>query len=229
IGASIAGAVLGVAFIIPTRKQMIDIERLRFPSAYAVGAILKSPGAGVAKSVALLAGAAIAMLIYLPVGLATVEVTVPVDELDPLVAEGAITAEQAELSRRVAQWAEQGRAPDDVIRQGAEFHAAIEAGNVKEADVDRLALYAYRAQQGEGMTWDEFADEFRAKRPLWGYSRLDLRLGDPRPEVSTESLGRYRDRDGDGRPDLVVTDDMIDAGRLLGLPAHLQLVFAIAP
>ena len=42
----LAGSVLGIAFIIPLRKQMIDFERLRFPSATAVGAILKSPGAG---------------------------------------------------------------------------------------------------------------------------------------------------------------------------------------
>ena len=38
----IAGGILGVAFIIPLRKQMIDYERLTFPGGVAVAAILKS-------------------------------------------------------------------------------------------------------------------------------------------------------------------------------------------
>ncbi len=43
---SLAGAVLGVLFIIPSRKQMIDIERLVFPSGVATAAILKASGSG---------------------------------------------------------------------------------------------------------------------------------------------------------------------------------------
>ncbi|MFG0283955.1 MAG: OPT/YSL family transporter, partial [Phycisphaerales bacterium JB039] len=64
--ACMAGAVMGAAFILPLRKQMIDIERLRFPSGTAVGAILKSPGAGVTKTLLLLAGIVVAMAVYLP-------------------------------------------------------------------------------------------------------------------------------------------------------------------
>jgi len=64
--ASMAGAVMGAAFIIPLRKQMIDIDRLRFPSGTAVGAILKSPGAGLKKTVVLIIGIVVAMIIYLP-------------------------------------------------------------------------------------------------------------------------------------------------------------------
>jgi putative OPT family oligopeptide transporter len=56
LAACIAGAILGVAFIIPVRKQMIDFERLRFPEGTAVAAILKSPGAGVKKARLLLYG-----------------------------------------------------------------------------------------------------------------------------------------------------------------------------
>jgi uncharacterized oligopeptide transporter (OPT) family protein len=67
--ASMVGAVLGVIFIIPLRKQMIEVERLRFPSGTAVAAILKSPGAGPAKSIVLVAGAIIGALIYAPSGL----------------------------------------------------------------------------------------------------------------------------------------------------------------
>jgi putative OPT family oligopeptide transporter len=55
----IAGAFLGIAFIIPLRKHMIDFERLTFPGGVAVATILKSPGAGVRKAVLLL-GAALA-------------------------------------------------------------------------------------------------------------------------------------------------------------------------
>ena len=55
----IAGAFLGIAFIIPLRKQMIDFERLTYPGGVAVATILKSPGAGIQKAV-LLVGAALA-------------------------------------------------------------------------------------------------------------------------------------------------------------------------
>jgi putative OPT family oligopeptide transporter len=54
--ACIAGSFLGVAFIIPLRKQMIDFERLTFPGGVAVATVLKSPGAGVHKAVLLLLG-----------------------------------------------------------------------------------------------------------------------------------------------------------------------------
>ncbi|MCW8878296.1 MAG: OPT/YSL family transporter [Kangiellaceae bacterium] len=54
----IAGAFLGIAFIIPLRKQMIDYERLTYPGGVAVATILKSPGAGVRKA-QLLIGAAL--------------------------------------------------------------------------------------------------------------------------------------------------------------------------
>ena len=53
----IAGAFLGIAFIIPLRKHMIDFERLTYPGGVAVATILKSPGAGVRKAVILLAAA----------------------------------------------------------------------------------------------------------------------------------------------------------------------------
>ena len=61
--ATIAGSLLGVVMIIPLRKQIIDFERLRFPTAVAVAAILKSPGAGVAKAKLLCAGIVLAALV----------------------------------------------------------------------------------------------------------------------------------------------------------------------
>lgn len=62
--ACMAGAVLGVAFIIPVRKQMIDFERLRFPTGTAVAAVLRSPGEGVKKAQVLLAGIFVSMLVF---------------------------------------------------------------------------------------------------------------------------------------------------------------------
>ncbi len=55
----IAGAFLGIAFIVPLRKHMIDFERLTYPGGVAVATILKSPGAGIRKAVILLGAAAI--------------------------------------------------------------------------------------------------------------------------------------------------------------------------
>ncbi len=60
----IAGAFLGIAFIIPLRKHMIDYERLTYPGGVAVATILKSPGAGVRKAVILLVAALISATVH---------------------------------------------------------------------------------------------------------------------------------------------------------------------
>ncbi len=62
--ACIAGGILGVGFIIPLRKQMIDYERLTYPGGVAVATILKSPGAGVHKALLLLAGVGASALMH---------------------------------------------------------------------------------------------------------------------------------------------------------------------
>jgi len=61
----IAGAFLGIAFIIPLRKHMIDYERLTFPGGVAVATILKSPGAGVRKAVLLLGAALVSATVHM--------------------------------------------------------------------------------------------------------------------------------------------------------------------
>ena len=61
----IAGAFLGIAFIIPLRKHMIDFERLTYPGGVAVATILKSPGAGVQKAIILLAAAAVSASVHI--------------------------------------------------------------------------------------------------------------------------------------------------------------------
>lgn len=60
--AAITGCVLGLCFVIPLRKQMIDFDRLAYPGGIAVATILKSPGAGVRKAVLLLGGVLIAAI-----------------------------------------------------------------------------------------------------------------------------------------------------------------------
>ena len=60
----IAGAFLGIAFIIPLRKHMIDYERLTYPGGVAVATILKSPGAGVRKAVILVTAALVSATVH---------------------------------------------------------------------------------------------------------------------------------------------------------------------
>ncbi|MDM8561281.1 OPT/YSL family transporter [Candidatus Parabeggiatoa sp. HSG14] len=48
--AGMGGAILGVLLIIPLRKQLIELERLRFPTGVAVATIIRSEGAGVSKA-----------------------------------------------------------------------------------------------------------------------------------------------------------------------------------
>ncbi len=63
----IAGGILGIAFIIPLRKQMIDFERLTFPGGVAVATVLKSPGAGIRKAQLLLGGIALSAVVHIVV------------------------------------------------------------------------------------------------------------------------------------------------------------------
>ncbi len=62
--AAVGGAFLGVFFIIPLRKQMIELERLRFPSGIAVASLLKSPGAGARQAKLLAGGFAVAAFFH---------------------------------------------------------------------------------------------------------------------------------------------------------------------
>lgn len=63
--ACITGGVLGLAFIIPLRKQLIDFDRLAYPGGIAVAAILKSPGAGLQKALYLIGAGIVSGAFYL--------------------------------------------------------------------------------------------------------------------------------------------------------------------
>lgn len=62
---AVAGSFMGIVVIIPLRKQMIEIERLKFPSGVAVATILKSPGAGAEKAKLLAGGFVVSTAITL--------------------------------------------------------------------------------------------------------------------------------------------------------------------
>ncbi|MFT5325822.1 MAG: putative oligopeptide transporter (OPT) family protein [Planctomycetaceae bacterium] len=57
--AGIAGAVLGVVVIIPLRKQMIEMDRLRFPSGVATATIIRAGSSGAEKAKLLAIGVVI--------------------------------------------------------------------------------------------------------------------------------------------------------------------------
>ncbi len=65
IFACMAGGVLGIAFIIPLRKQMIDFDRLAYPGGIATAAVLKAPGAGIRKAQLLVGAAVLAATVHL--------------------------------------------------------------------------------------------------------------------------------------------------------------------
>lgn len=67
--AALGGSFLGIVFIIPLRKQMIELERLRFPSGIAVASLLKSPGAGARQAKLLLGGFLIAAFFHVLVAM----------------------------------------------------------------------------------------------------------------------------------------------------------------
>lgn len=282
--ACMAGAVLGVAFIVPLRKQMLDIERLRFPSATAVGAILKSPGAGAKKAVVLMIGIVIAAVLAAPNQIWQIQTEAPLEKLDELVYNEKISIVDKLRTEMIADWIEAQAGPEAVIAHGAAIvhlnetrqsmskplleedraqlrelqaevasardaaYAAVEEATrtgayAVTAYKDELAVRAHRASIGEG-DWSDLRSRKAgwAGKPLFGYSDLNVRTAAVVDESAepvdfayngfgTEDpvLTRSSDRDGGGRPDLLIDDTNIDAGRILGLPDHMQLLFALAP
>jgi len=69
IFATIAGSLMGIVLIIPLRKQMVELERLRFPSGVAVATLLRSPGEGLSQGALLIGGAVVAGLLTVLVNL----------------------------------------------------------------------------------------------------------------------------------------------------------------
>lgn len=257
--ASVAGAILGAAFIIPLRKQMIDIDRLRFPTGTGVAVILKSPGAGPKKALVLVAGIALSALVYLPVALPGITSPAEVATLDALVDDERIQQEDADRTRVIAKWIDEQGAPADVLARGkivdelaearlrlttttdrderkqikAEI-AAIETRlgqtTVDALYGDQLCRVAFHASSGKSEWTALRSTELGwAKDPMFGYQDLQLRLDAVEDPESPSGLAVHVDHDRNGKPDLVVDDHDINLGRMLGLPDQFQLVFAMAP
>jgi len=292
--ACVAGAILGGAFIIPLRKQMLDIERLRFPSATAVGAILKSPGAGPTKAIVLVVGVLLSALIALPAYAPQIEWAANEADLESLVEAERVDRADMLLTREISSWIDNQQAPPEIVEHGrisAELVAAREANRpenktdlspeeraaraerVRELELElerqaeiglaalrarlddpsdrallaeyplELAKRAHRAAEGE-ISFTALRDVkagWAADRPF-GYADLGLRLpatekeGAEPVDYAYNGLGQQDpvltetvDRDRGGRPDLILTDTAVDVGRIFGLPAEMQLIFAIAP
>ncbi len=75
--AAFAGSIMGIVVIIPLRKQMIDLERLRFPSGTAVAAILTSPGAGITRALLLIIGFIFSMSAVMSIKMGLIAKEVP--------------------------------------------------------------------------------------------------------------------------------------------------------
>lgn len=145
--ACVAGAILGAAFIIPLRKQMIDIDRLRFPTGTGVAVILKSPGAGAKKSIVLLAGIALGALIYLPSGLPQITTPANPDSLQQLFEEERISYSQVSNTREYASWIESQQTDPLVFEIGRLAHQAESLRRDRLAAYEQLALDQSQANQ----------------------------------------------------------------------------------
>lgn len=152
--ACVAGAILGCAFIVPLRKQMLDIERLRFPSATAVAAILKSPGAGPKKSIVLLIGIILSAIIAVPAQFPALTRPAKLDKLEALVAKERITRADMLLTKQIDGWITAQSAPAELI----------EHGKLAEELVHARAENQPKAKQG--LTVEQAAERSRAVKVL---------------------------------------------------------------
>ncbi len=235
--ACMAGAVLGTCFIIPLRKQMIDIDRLRFPSGTAVGSILKSPGAGIKKTIVLLVGIGVAMLVYLPTQLPLFHTEAALHDLDRLVENEKISEQDAQLTRTISGWIDQQSAPANVVEAGElrlairMLRAQIAEGGDKESrereigsletqiealEEDStsnaaLTIAAARATAGN-IDWSDLRSSRNgwAKDPFWGYSDLRIRMS---REVDAEATAKAKAKDPDAREVLAERVDRDQSGR----------------
>lgn len=78
--AAVAGSFMGIVVIIPLRKQMVELDRLRFPSGTAVATLLKAAGSGKEKAVLLLIGTILSALGVVGLEMGFVPEDVPVGE-----------------------------------------------------------------------------------------------------------------------------------------------------
>lgn len=237
--ACVIGALLGGVFIIPLRKQMVEIDRLRFPTGTAVAEILKSPGAGSKKAIALCTGVVLGALFYLPSGLPSISVTVP------------DTKKIEKLQKDPVAWR---KTQEEAVKNLQEKENLAQEFDFSNFEESLASLGA-----AELTALEEYLPTKR--EPIWrGYELLNWRVTADEPPQEPEqpedsateqekanyesSLAAYKeekkayqkyltendlDRDEDGEADLIMGVEKLDIGRWLGLPPEFLLMFAISP
>jgi len=138
------GGILGVAFIIPLRKQMIEVDRLRFPSGTAGAVILKSPGAGAKKAIVLGVATIISAAVALPANMSILTFPARISDLDTLVAAERITTQDAARTRELAMWIEHKSAPADVTARGKVLDELDKANDALNKDPTNPELRSTR-------------------------------------------------------------------------------------
>jgi putative OPT family oligopeptide transporter len=79
--AAVAGSFMGIVVIIPLRKQMVELDRLRFPSGTAVATLLKASGSGKDKAVLLLVGSVLSAAFVVGMEYGVIPEDLPVGEM----------------------------------------------------------------------------------------------------------------------------------------------------
>lgn len=174
--ASIAGAIMGTVFVIPLRKQMIDIDRLRFPSSVGVATILKSPGAGVTKFVVLMMGVLIGAAVYLPAAIPNIPNPVDVTEaeittgrvgdaspLGVLIEQGRVSEAEAARAVSMATWIQNQAAPDSLVIRGEALHD-------RKGVLQELSTVSDESQRTEMLARLDALDAAIAAHPNEGFS-----------------------------------------------------------
>lgn len=184
--ACVCGAVLGGAFIIPLRKQMLDIERLRFPSATAVAAILKSPGAGPKKAVVLAVGIVLAVLIGLPAQLPQLRGPASVEDLQTLVEQERITRADLLLTEQIDSWITAGAAPASIVEHGRLQGELIAA---KESDPERVGELENRLLDAKALAIAELRNALEHPVDRARLSDYPLELSGLAYRASTGEIG----------------------------------------
>ena len=138
------GGLLGVAFIIPLRKQMIEVDRLRFPSGTAGAVILKSPGAGAKKAIVLGVATLISALVAIPANLSILKFPAELSDLPTLIQRERITPKEAEITRELASWIDAKAAPTEVTARGKVLDELSKANLALSEDPEDDATRATR-------------------------------------------------------------------------------------
>jgi uncharacterized oligopeptide transporter (OPT) family protein len=152
--AGVAGAILGVVVIVPLRKQMIEIDRLRFPTGVAVTTIIRAGSTGAEKARLLAIGIVIAaawkivmMAGWLEPSVGTTLTAKELQQVDVKVTDELLVDEYARLLKGIPA------ADQDSVKVDREKFLALEktqeARKAKIEDARKQALKKKRKKANE--------------------------------------------------------------------------------